>query len=170
MTVLQLSLLHPVEVAALTECFIIISSEDYQDLDSIDVETRQKVVAIFTTHNGIDGPLLDRFPNVKVISTRSVGFDQVDLRAAAERDVRVGHTPGVLNDATAEVAMSLVLMTSGACQKGKGYAVDMTLTAQSLCALVIYLWGRMYRAEPLALWEWVELVDVLPTWRAMGLA
>lgn len=117
--VLLLSLLHPVEMSALTECFTVIRSEDFQGLDSIDVETKQKVAAIFTTHNSVDGPLLNLFPNVKVISTRSVGFDHVDLRAAAERGIRVGHTPGVLNDATAEVAMSLVLMTARRLSEGE---------------------------------------------------
>lgn len=110
--VLQLALLHPVELAVLKEHFTVVRHEDVGGLGSIDDETRQKVVAIFTTHASIDGPILDLFPNVKVVSSRSVGFDHVDLRAAAERGVRVGHTPGVLNDATAEVAMSLVLMTA----------------------------------------------------------
>ena len=77
------------------------------------------MATIFTTHNNIDGPLLNLFPNVKVISTRSVEFDHVDLRTAAERGVCVGHTPGVLNDATAEVAMSLVLMTARRLSEGE---------------------------------------------------
>lgn len=110
--VLRLSLLHPAEVSALTECFAVISAGDFESLNSIDDEMKKKVVAVFTTHDRVDGPLLDLFPNVRVISSRSVGFDHVDLRAAAERGVRVGHTPGVLNNATAEVAMSLVLMTA----------------------------------------------------------
>lgn len=117
--VLKLSRLHPVELSALKEHFTIITPEDVEGLGSIEDETRQKVVAIFTTHNSIDGPLLDLFPNVKVISSRSVGFDHVDLRAAAERGVRVGHTPGVLNDATAEVAMSLILMTARRLSEGE---------------------------------------------------
>ena len=117
--VLQLSLLHPVELAALKEHFTVVSYEESGGMGSIDAETRQKVVAIFTAHTRVDGPFLDQFPNVKVVSSRSVGFDHVDVRAAAERGVRVGHTPGVLNDATAEVAMSLVLMTARRLAEGE---------------------------------------------------
>src|SRR5262249_30016340 len=39
----------------------------------------------------------------------AVGYDNVDIAAATERGVVVGHTPGVLTDATADCAMGLIL-------------------------------------------------------------
>ena len=51
-------------------------------------------------------------PSVKVIATYSVGYDHIDLRGAAERKIAIANTPGVLTDATADVAMLLMLGAS----------------------------------------------------------
>ena len=42
----------------------------------------------------------------------SVGYDHVDVEACKKRGIKVGYTPGVLTDATAELAVSLLLATS----------------------------------------------------------
>lgn len=51
-------------------------------------------------------------PSVKVISTFSVGLDHIDLRAAAERNIPIGYTPAEVTDATADIAMLLILGAS----------------------------------------------------------
>ena len=56
----------------------------------------------------IDGAVLDRHPSLKVVSNFAVGFDNVDVPAATERGVAVCNTPNVLNDATAEMAFTLM--------------------------------------------------------------
>lgn len=48
-------------------------------------------------------------PSLKVLSTVSVGFEHIDLAAAKARGIRVTNTPGVLTDATADIAMLLIL-------------------------------------------------------------
>jgi lactate dehydrogenase-like 2-hydroxyacid dehydrogenase len=48
-------------------------------------------------------------PGLKVISSFSVGIDNVDVAAASERGIPVGNTPGVLTDATADMAFALLL-------------------------------------------------------------
>src|SRR5512144_64966 len=48
-------------------------------------------------------------PGLKVISACSVGVDTVDLKAATERGIPVGNAPGVLTDATADLAFALLL-------------------------------------------------------------
>ena len=60
----------------------------------------------------IDGPLLDAAPRLKVVSNFAVGFNNIDIPAATERGIAVGNTPGVLNDATADMAMVLLLAAS----------------------------------------------------------
>jgi len=47
--------------------------------------------------------------NLKVISTFSVGFDHIDTKYAKKKKIRVGYTPEVLTDATADLAFSLLL-------------------------------------------------------------
>jgi len=49
-------------------------------------------------------------PSLKVVSTSSVGFDHVDLRALYRRKVRLGYTPDVLTDAMADTSVMLALM------------------------------------------------------------
>ena len=50
--------------------------------------------------------------SVKVISTYSVGIDHIDLHAAADRDIAIGYTPAEVTDATADIAMLLLLGAS----------------------------------------------------------
>lgn len=58
----------------------------------------------------IDAAFIDRLPeSVKVIASYSVGLDHVDVRAARARGIVIGNTPDVLTDATADVAMMLII-------------------------------------------------------------
>ena len=58
----------------------------------------------------IDGELMDAAgPQLKVISSMSVGVDHIDVAAATARGIPVGNTPGVLTDATADQAFALLL-------------------------------------------------------------
>jgi glyoxylate reductase len=57
----------------------------------------------------VDANLMDRMPQVKVISQMAVGFDNIDIGAATERGIPVGNTPGVLTDTTADFAWSLLM-------------------------------------------------------------
>ncbi|MDH3657652.1 MAG: D-glycerate dehydrogenase [Nitrosopumilus sp.] len=47
--------------------------------------------------------------NLKVISTYSVGFDHIDVEYAKKKKIRVGYTPGILTNATADLTFSLLL-------------------------------------------------------------
>ena len=51
-------------------------------------------------------------PTIKIIATYSVGFEHIDLEAAARRKISVAYTPGVNNEATADIAMLLLLGAS----------------------------------------------------------
>src|ERR1700689_335381 len=51
-------------------------------------------------------------PSIKIIVTYSVGFEHIDLEAAARRKISVAYTPGVNNEATADIAMLLLLGAS----------------------------------------------------------
>lgn len=51
-------------------------------------------------------------PGLRVVACHSVGVDHVDLHAARRHGVVVTHTPGVLTEATADLAMALILATA----------------------------------------------------------
>lgn len=57
----------------------------------------------------IDSELIARAKNLLVISAYSVGFDHIDTEYAKKRKIRVGYTPEVLTDATADLAFSLMI-------------------------------------------------------------
>lgn len=57
----------------------------------------------------IDDELLDAAPNLRVISQMAVGYDNIDVPACTARGIPVGHTPGVLTGATADLAFALIL-------------------------------------------------------------
>jgi glyoxylate reductase len=53
--------------------------------------------------------IMDAGARLKVISTASVGFEHIDVAEATRRGIYVGYTPGVLTDATADLAFALLL-------------------------------------------------------------
>src|SRR5262245_33345125 len=81
------------------------------------------VAAIYTYgHPRVDGALLDRLPGVRVVSNFGVGVDHIDVPAAAARGIPVGNTPGVLDGATADQAMALLLAAGRRLVEGDRYA------------------------------------------------
>lgn len=61
----------------------------------------------------IDKELLDAAgPSLKVIGTMSVGYDHLSMDEIKKRNIKVGYTPGVLTDATAELTVTLLLATT----------------------------------------------------------
>ena len=57
----------------------------------------------------INKTTIDLAKNLKVISTYSVGFDHIDTKYAKKKKIRVGFTPEVLTDATADLAFALLI-------------------------------------------------------------
>ncbi len=53
--------------------------------------------------------LMDQLPALEIVSIMGVGYDGVDVPAALERRIPVTHTPGVLNDEVADLAIGLML-------------------------------------------------------------
>jgi len=57
----------------------------------------------------IDDALLARLPALRIVADYAVGYDNVDLQAAARRGVVITHTPEVLTNATADLTWALIL-------------------------------------------------------------
>ncbi|HXG09884.1 MAG TPA: D-glycerate dehydrogenase [Gemmataceae bacterium] len=88
---------------------------------------RQKVadceglVALLTDQ--IDAALMDAAPRLKVISNFAVGFNNIDVAAATARGIAVGNTPGVLTDATADMAFCLLIAAARRVVEGHQYTL-----------------------------------------------
>jgi len=57
----------------------------------------------------IDRDIMDAAPNLKVISSFSVGYDHIEVAEATRRGIYVTYTPGVLTEATADFAWTLLM-------------------------------------------------------------
>jgi len=57
----------------------------------------------------VNDDLLNKAPQLRVVSNMAVGVDNVDLEACSQRGIPVGHTPGVLTESTADLTMALLL-------------------------------------------------------------
>ncbi len=60
----------------------------------------------------VDAAFLDAAPHLKIVANVAVGYNNIDVSACAARNVTVTNTPGVLTDATADLAMALTLMST----------------------------------------------------------
>ena len=84
--------------------------------------------------------------SVKVIATYSVGFDHIDVQAAANRNIAVAYTPGINADATAEIAMLLMLGASRRAYEGQemlraGTWIISNLLGRQLAGKVLGIFG-----------------------------
>ncbi len=77
----------------------------------LDPEAFTKVTAFVGvgSTSKVDRKLLAMFPNVKMISIFGVGYDGIDVASVKERGIQVTHTPDVLTDDVADLAMGLIL-------------------------------------------------------------
>lgn len=69
----------------------------------------------------IDGALLDHEPRLKVVSNMAVGYDNIDVAACTARGVVVCNTPGVLTEATADLAFALLAAAARRIVEGVDY-------------------------------------------------
>lgn len=82
-----------------------------------------RAVAILTySHPTVNGELMDRMPNLKVISNHGVGVDHIVVADAEAREIPVGNTPGCLDASTADMTMALMLAAARNVVIGDHYA------------------------------------------------
>ena len=98
------------------------------------VRGRAGLICVLTDR--IDDALLDAAPDLRIVANIAVGYDNIDVRAAAQRGVAVTNTPDVLTEATAELTWALILTAARRIGEGerlirrgawKGWAIDFML-------------------------------------------
>jgi lactate dehydrogenase-like 2-hydroxyacid dehydrogenase len=104
--IMQVSPLPPFMMKALQEAEYIV--HDHTHIK--DPGALSKVTALIGTGAAkVDKKLLTMLPNVKLVAICGVGYDGVDVTACKDKGIVVTHTPGVLTDDVADLAMGLVL-------------------------------------------------------------
>ena len=119
-------MLTPVMGDGLPQPLLELLHNDYQVFDW-DVSEASEALQVCTAviaygHPTVDANLMDRMPCLRVISNHGVGVDHVDVAAATQRGIPVGNTPGCLDDATADMTMSLLMASARNIVVGDHYA------------------------------------------------
>lgn len=75
-----------------------------------------------TPRERVTAEVLDAAPRVRIVASHSVGVDHVDLAACRARGILVTNTPDVLTDATADLALALILAVARRLHEGEALA------------------------------------------------
>ena len=112
---------EPVE-ARMQELFDVrLNADDHaMTAEEIAAAMAEADVLVPTITDRIDAKLLAQAgPNLRLIANYGVGFDHIDLAAAKAQGIAVTNTPGVLTDATADIALTLLLMAARRAGEGE---------------------------------------------------
>ena len=88
------------------------TAEETVPSDVRDEQLADADAAVTLITDRVDTEFLDAAPQLQVVANVAVGYNNIDVAACAERGIIVTNTPGVLTDATADLAMGLVLMST----------------------------------------------------------
>ena len=72
-------------------------------------ERREDIDALAVVGETIDGSIADLLPNLRIVANYGVGYDGIDVEALRARGIPVSNTPGVLDAATADLTLALIL-------------------------------------------------------------
>ena len=107
--VLAVAKLHPFYLQALQTIYTVHDRTHTEDPKAFATLAPRIVGVAGTGEASVPRSLLSQLPNAKVVSVFGVGYDGVDVAAAIEHGIPVTHTPDVLTDDVADLAMGLVL-------------------------------------------------------------
>jgi glyoxylate reductase len=95
----------------------------------------------------IDAAFLEKRPNLKAIANYAVGYNNIDVPAATAKKIGVSNTPGVLTNATAEIAWTLLMAAARRAGEGE----------------------RLVRSKTWAGWEPLQLLGTDIVGKTLGL-
>jgi glyoxylate reductase len=87
--------------------------EAWNELCDVEIGTpdrpRDDVEVLIVANETVDEAVLDLFPSLRLVANFGVGYDRIDVAACHARGIAVTNTPGVLDAATADLALALML-------------------------------------------------------------
>ena len=106
---------------ALAELFDVVLNTTDKPMSQADMAAAMGEFDILcpTVSDTIDAAVIAAGDRVKLIANYGVGFDHIDLAAAKAKGIAVTNTPGVLTDATADIALTLMLMATRRAGEGE---------------------------------------------------
>lgn len=119
--ILALAKLSPLFMQSLHEHFVV--HERLHETDpAAFAAAAQRIRAIAASgESRVSAALIEQLPALEIISVMGVGYDGIDVAAARARNVVVTHTPDVLNDDVADLALGLMLSLARAIPQADAY-------------------------------------------------
>jgi len=122
--------------------------------DELHAAIRGADAAVTMLHDTVDAAFLDAAGDrLRVIANVAVGYDNVDVDAARSRGVAVTNTPGVLTDATADLAIALLL----AITRRLGEAERLIRSGEPWAWSIDFMLGRGLRGKTLGIVGYGEI-------------
>ncbi len=94
------------EIVNLDSMGVGIFTEEVQD--KLELAKKYEILSVFI-YSKMEKSLLDKLPNLKMIATRSTGFDHIDMKECEERKIVVKNVPSYGENTVAEYAIALLL-------------------------------------------------------------
>jgi len=107
--ILAMPKVHPLYLQALRAVYNVHAYSPDDDAEALAALAPRIVGLAAGGESVVPGALLAQLPQLKMLSVFGVGYDGIDVQAALKQGVPVTHTPGVLTDDVADLAMALVL-------------------------------------------------------------
>jgi len=122
--------------------------------DELHAAIRGADAAVTMLHDTVDAAFLDAAGDrLRVIANVAVGYDNVDVDAARSRGVAVTNTPGVLTDATADLAIALLLAVT----RRLGEAERLIRSGEPWAWSIDFMLGRGLRGKTLGIVGYGEI-------------
>src|SRR3989344_7382435 len=83
-------------------------SKEKIDVDNLPKDTSYDILSIFIDSK-VDKSILSNFPNLKFITTRSTGYEHINLTDCKEKGIMVSYVPGYAENTVAEYTFGLIL-------------------------------------------------------------
>ncbi|MET0530866.1 MAG: 2-hydroxyacid dehydrogenase [Microvirga sp.] len=111
--ILMTAPMMPIVIETLDKAFTLHRLWEHDDPEAYlrDIGPRIRGVATSTLYARMDRTLFESLPNLEIVSSFGVGYDNVDVAEAAIRKIIVTNTPDVLNDEVADLTLGLLLAT-----------------------------------------------------------
>ena len=91
---------------------------------------------------GASAEMIEKLPNLEIVSVYGVGYDAVDLNACRDRSIRVTNTPDVLTNDVADLGVAMMLVQSRGMIGAESWVKDGSWAEKGLYPLKRRVWGR----------------------------
>lgn len=141
--VLQVGLYPDWDQKPLEEAFEMLRYFEASDKAGFLTEVGSVVRGIATRGDlGADRAMIEACPNLEVISVYGVGYDAVDMKACAERGIRVTNTPDVLTKDVADLGVAMMLAQTRGMIGAETWVRDGSWANKGLYPLKSRVWGK----------------------------